>query len=244
MLSLRKLTRSPSPVSYPHTHKTHTQKKGMAEVSARGDVNVSSFPGRSPGCGGFIDISQSARKVVFVGTFTSGGLHVRVDSDGGGGAGRRNGSGGSSGGSGNGSGEKRSLSISSEGRHPKFKASVGEVTFAGSSAGGREVVYVTERALFRLREVVERGGGTRGGRRASERRRRRRRRRREQKEEENKDDRRAVRGGPGDRRREGRAEQDGVQACDPGRGGAGHGPEGARRGLNFDRKKLFFFDGR
>ena len=128
----------------------------MAEVSARGDVNVSSFPGRSPGCGGFIDISQSARKVVFVGTFTSGGLHVRVDSDGGGGAGRRNGSGGSSGGSGNGSGEKRSLSISSEGRHPKFKASVGEVTFAGSSAGGREVVYVTERALFRLREVVER----------------------------------------------------------------------------------------
>ena len=107
----------------------------MAEVSARGDVNVSSFPGRSPGCGGFIDISQSARKVVFVGTFTSGGLHVRVDSDGGGGAGRRNGSGGSSGGSGNGSGEKRSLSISSEGRHPKFKASVGEVTFAGSSEG-------------------------------------------------------------------------------------------------------------
>ena len=128
----------------------------MAEVSARGDVNVSSFPGRSPGCGGFIDISQSARKVLFVGTFKSGGLHVRFDSDGGGGAGRRNGSGGSSGGSGNGSGEKRSLSISSEGRHPKFKASVGEVTFAGSSAGGREVVYVTERALFRLREVVER----------------------------------------------------------------------------------------
>ena len=113
----------------------------MAEVSRSGDVNVSSFPGGSPGCGGFIDISQSARKVVFVGTFTSGGLHVGVVGSGfGGGDGESD------------NGEGPFLSITSEGRHSKFKASVGEVTFAGSSARGREIVYVTERAVFRLRE--------------------------------------------------------------------------------------------
>ena len=120
----------------------------MAEVSSTGDVNVSSFPGRAPGCGGFIDISQSARKVVFVGTFTSGGLQVRV----GGGSGSGSSSGGGE--SSSGGGPLR-LSIASEGRHPKFKGSVGEVTFAGSSAGGREIVYVTERAVFRLREREE-----------------------------------------------------------------------------------------
>ena len=101
---------------------------GFAECDGMGDVNASRFSNRVSGCGGFINISQTSKKVVFVGTFTSGGLITKI--------------------------ENGELSIEKEGKHRKFVDSVGQVTFSGKRAGreGRSVFYVTERCVFSLRE--------------------------------------------------------------------------------------------
>ncbi len=99
---------------------------GYAECDGLGNVNASRFANRIPGCGGFINISQNSRKVIFVGTFTSGGFDAAI--------------------------EDGRVHIKTEGKHKKFVRQVQQVTFSGIEAAKRdqEILYVTERCTFRL----------------------------------------------------------------------------------------------
>lgn len=101
---------------------------GAAEIDKYGNVNVSKFNGGLVGPGGFINISQGTNTVVFVGTFTTGKVKYEI---------------------GNGK-----ISVIQEGKYKKFKENVEQVTFSGEYAygKGKNILYVTERAVFKLVE--------------------------------------------------------------------------------------------
>lgn len=96
----------------------------FAEVDEACNVNVSRFGNKIVGPGGFINISQNAKTVVFSGTFTSGGLDV--------------------------SWPEGRTRIAREGREKKFVRNVEQITYSGALANenGQRALYVTERAVF------------------------------------------------------------------------------------------------
>ncbi|BBK41145.1 acetate CoA-transferase YdiF [Allostella vacuolata] len=97
----------------------------FAELDPEGNVNVTRFGNRADGCGGFINISQNAKRVVFMGTLVAGAKY-RI-------------------------GDGR-IAIQEEGRTRKCVAAVQQVSFSGGRARdrGQPVMYVTERAVFGL----------------------------------------------------------------------------------------------
>jgi propionate CoA-transferase len=99
---------------------------GMGEMDGNGNINVSKLGTTVVGPGGFIDITQGARKIIFCGTFEAKGLQVERDGDG--------------------------IKIISPGSVAKLVEHVQHITFSGEQAriAGQEVLYVTERAVFRL----------------------------------------------------------------------------------------------
>jgi propionate CoA-transferase len=99
---------------------------GAAEVDRHGNVNVAKFGTRFAGVGGFVNISQTARKLVFCGTLTADGLEVVA--------------------------EGGTLRIAREGRVKKFVDAVELISFSAARSReiGQHVTYVTERAVFRL----------------------------------------------------------------------------------------------
>lgn len=98
----------------------------FAEFDSKGTVNVSKFAGANPGAGGFIDIAQNAQRLVFTGSFTTGGLKTEI--------------------------KDGALHIIQEGRFKKFCRQAESVTYRVIEGviRGQTALIVTERAVFEV----------------------------------------------------------------------------------------------
>ena len=105
---------------------------GLAEVDKQGNVNVSKFGTRVTGPGGFINITQCTKKIIFMGTFTASKLEEKI--------------------------RDKKLIIEKEGEKKKFVDKVQQITFSAEQAikNNQEILYVTERCVFKLvKEGIE-----------------------------------------------------------------------------------------
>lgn len=102
---------------------------GGLEVDKEGNVNSHKLGDKVTGIGGFANITQSTKNVVFCVNFTSGGLLAHVD-------------------------EEDNVVIDKEGRYKKFVDKVNGISFSAKNAVEAEqnVLYITERCVFRLTE--------------------------------------------------------------------------------------------
>ena len=100
---------------------------GAGEMDASGNVNATRMGTKAPGCGGFIDITTTAKNVVFCSTFTGGGLKVDFD-------------------------EATGVTIKQEGKFRKLVKSVQQISYNGQLAleRGQRMWFVTERCVFEL----------------------------------------------------------------------------------------------
>ncbi len=99
---------------------------GVGQIDRFGNVNSTKMGGQVAGSGGFIDITQNAKRVIFCTTFTAKGFRAEVGEAG--------------------------VRIASEGTVRKFVDKVSQISFNGKMAlqKGQKVLYVTERAVFEL----------------------------------------------------------------------------------------------
>lgn len=99
----------------------------FAEFDSVGNINVSKFGIFNPGAGGFIDIAQNAKEMIFTGTFTTAGLKAEI-ADGG-------------------------LRIVQEGKIKKLVKKVEQITYPvqqGVRQRSQKATLITERAVFRI----------------------------------------------------------------------------------------------
>lgn len=99
---------------------------GAGELDQYGNVNATKMGSKAPGAGGFIDITATAKNIIFCSSFTGGGLKTSFS--------------------------EKGIKIEQEGKFKKLVKEVQQISYNGRIAleRGQKMLYVTERAVFKL----------------------------------------------------------------------------------------------